>query len=49
MVEDEIRLASGEKTDEEKKSSESSGTSSSSTLVTSDGTYASQSIFSSNV
>lgn len=48
MVDDEIRLASGDKIDEEKKDNESSGTSGSS-LVTSDGTYASQSIFSSTV
>lgn len=48
MVDDEIRLASGDKIDEEKKDNEPSGTSVSS-LVTSDGTYASQSIFSSTV
>lgn len=48
MVDDEIRLASGDKSDEEKKNTETAGTSASN-LVTSDGTYASQSIFSTTV
>lgn len=47
LVEEELRLASGDQTDDEK-NNDTSGASVS-TLVTSDGTYATQSVFSANV
>ncbi|XKL64186.1 hypothetical protein PGB90_004272 [Kerria lacca] len=47
MVDDEIRVQSGDKTDEEIKTE--TGIASGTSLITSDGTYASQSIFSTNI
>lgn len=49
MVDEELKLASGDKTAEDNMASSDAPVSTTTTLVTSDGTYATQSIFSTNV